>query len=254
MLQLYEGVKKVDVLVDISGIPEMRMIEKKEETIHIGASLTYSEIIGSRLIRTHAPLLVEASQMIGAAQIRNMGTIGGNIANASPAGDILPCLYVLESDILISGLLGERLVQVNDFFIGYRQTSLKPGEIIKGISFRSMARNTGSAFLKFGLRQSMAISVVSVASSIQVLQNEIINASVALGAVAPTVVRSPSAERILIGQVPSLELFIKAGESAQADICPIDDVRGSAEFREYLTKILVKQALEKAWKRACNSE
>jgi carbon-monoxide dehydrogenase medium subunit len=254
MLQLNEGVTTIDVLVDVSGIPELLGIQMQGDCIHLGASLPYIKIINSELLSSHALLLVEASRLVGAAQIQNMGTLGGNIANASPAGDMLPCLYALDAEITISGLSGDRKVPIKKFFLGYRHTDLKPGELIKEISFKSLPAGVGSAFVKYGLRQSQAISVVMVAAIMHLRDNMISKASIVMGAVAPTIVNCPSAEQVLINQEPSLELFERAGQAARADICPIDDVRGSAEFRRYLTKTLVKRALEKAWKRAINAD
>jgi CO/xanthine dehydrogenase FAD-binding subunit len=249
MLQLRERVLSVDSLVDVGAVPELKGLQLENNTVRIGAAVTYREIIESDLIGRHAYLLQEASRAVGAIQIQNMGTVGGNIANASPAGDALPCLYALEGRVTVAGTAGERSLPLADFVRGYRQTDLRPGELIKEITFEALPPDTGSAFVKFGLRQGQAISVVMLAAILQVRLGIISRAAVALGAVAPTVVRSPAAEAVLLGQPPSPELFDAAGEAAREDIRPIDDIRGTAAFRRHVVRPLVREALGKAWAR-----
>ena len=246
MLQLHEGLIEADGLVDIADVAELKIIRQEENTVRLGAAVTYTEMIDSQILNQHAHLLVDASKLIGASQIQNMGTVGGNLGNASPAGDTLPCLYALEAEVVLARAGGERRVPVDRFFQGYRQIDLQPEELIQELNFQLLEADTGSSFIKFGLRKSQAISLVMVATVIQVRQNRITKANVALGAVAPTIVRSPSAEAILIGARPSGKLFSLAGEAAQQDIHPIDDIRAGAEFRRHLTGILVYRALKTA--------
>ena len=253
MLQLNERLATADTFVDISSIPELLEVSLEKKTIRIGACVTYRNIICSDLLKRHAFLLVEASKSIGAAQIQNMGTIGGNIVNASPAGDMIPCLNALDAEITLSSREGERSIPIGEFYLGYRQTSCRSNELVKEISFQSLPPDSASAFVKFGLRQSQAIAVVNVAIVLQIQGGTITRASVALGAVAPTIVRSFSAEKLLINQEPSLDLFERAGEAARDDISPINDIRGSADFRKYITRPLVKRALESAWIRTGNA-
>lgn len=250
MLQLRERVLSVDGLVDVGAVPELKGLHLDNNTVRIGAAVTYREIIDSDLIGQHAYLLREASRAIGATQIQNMGTVGGNLGNASPAGDILPCLYALEARVSLAGPAGERSLPITGFLRGYRQTDLGSGELIKEIAFSALPPDTGSAFVKLGLRQGQAISVVMVAVVLQVQAGVICRAAVALGAVAPTIVHSPAAEAVLLGQAPSPELFEAAGEAARMDIVPIDDIRGTAAYRRHVARPLVRQALSQAWARS----
>lgn len=250
MLQLKEGVTSADALVDISGLSELKQIREEGDELHVGGAASYTDLIESPLINRYAYLLAEASRVVGAPQIQHMGTIGGNLANASPAGDTLPCLVVLEAQLTLASVDGTRQVAMSDFMTGVRRTVLQPHELITDISFRKLPAHAGSSFVKLGLRQSQAISVVDVAAVVYADQGRIDALRIALGSVAPTIVRSPSAERILAGQTPSEALFLEAGAAAREDISPISDIRGSAPYRLYVTQNLVREALANAWQRA----
>lgn len=250
ILQLHERILSAEVLVDISRIPDLRGIRQDGDEIVIGAVTTYTEIIHSHLIQKHAFLLAEASRKIGAIQIQNMATLGGNLGNASPAADAIPCLYALQADVIVCGLDTERRIPITEFHYGYRKIDLKPGELIKEIRFTVQPEGFGSAFYKYALRKSQAISVVDAAVVVHVRDNLIIQARVALGAVAPTIIRSPAAESVLIGESPSEDLFARAGEAASQDARPIDDIRGSAAFRRYLVPVCTSHAARSACERA----
>jgi CO/xanthine dehydrogenase FAD-binding subunit len=249
MVQLEAKSKKVDLLVDITRIPELNGIHLEGDVVSIGGAVTYQEMIDSELLKRCAPLMVDASHQVGAAQIQHMGTIGGNIANASPAGDILPPLYALDARVRLASPAGMRELPLSEFIKGVRKTTLKPGELISQVRFKALQPNDGSSFIKFGLRQSLAISVVSIACCLKIKDGRINRSAVALGSVAPVVVRSKTAENLLTGQEPSHELFEQAGDAAREDASPIDDIRGSAAFRRYLINPLVQRALRLAWGR-----
>jgi xanthine dehydrogenase FAD-binding subunit len=251
MVRLQENHQTLKSLVDVSCIADLKKIELEQSTIRIGAAVTYSEIINSEIVQQHAPILVAASRATGATQIQHMGTVGGNIANASPAGDILCALYACEAQLVLASLEGERLISLNQFIQSAGKTELQPGEMITHIQLQVLAEDSGSAFIKYGLRQSQAISVLNVSVVLQSCQGKIGHTIVAVGAVAPTVVICQNAARVLNGSMPSPALFERAGEIAQAETCPIDDLRGSASMRRYLVKPLIRQALQAAWNR-CN--
>lgn len=249
ILQLHERIISAEVLIDISRVPEMRGIHIENGHVVIGAATTYSEIIRSSIIYQHAFLLVEASKKIGAAQIQNMATIGGNIGNASPAADAIPCLYALNAELVVYGVSSERRVPIDKFHQGYRKIDLQRGELIANIQFPIPPVGSGSAFYKYALRKSQAISVVDAAALIQMQEGKIIRSAVALGAVAPTIIRSPRAEATLLGQPPSDDLFTRVGKAARVDARPIDDIRGSASFRRYLVAVCVSHAVRSACER-----
>ncbi len=252
MVQLRERLVQTDTLVDVSGIPELKRIwvDEDEHRLHIGAAVTYTQLIESELIHQYAYLLAETSRVIGGKQIQHMGTIGGNLGNASPAGDTLPCLYALEAEVTLASLAGERQVAMSDYMLGAGKTVVRPNELITKVSFDVLPENAGSAFTKLGLRHSQAISVVDVAAVVFIGEGRIADVRVALGSVAPTIVRSPDVERMLMGQTPSDELLDRAAEVARQSITPITDIRGSARYRLYVAKPLVRQALATALERA----
>jgi carbon-monoxide dehydrogenase medium subunit len=249
MLHLHEHPDKSLTLVDISRIEALQSIFEQEGRLHIGAAATYAQIRQSPLLAQQAFLLVEASHEVGANQIQNMGTIGGNIANASPAGDLLPCLYVLDAQVHICGAAGSRSLPLAQFITGYRKIDLKADEIIASLSFERAALGLGSAFVKFGARQAQAISIVNAAVVLQVQDGLIVQARVALGAVGPTIVRCAGAEALLLQQQPAPELYQQAAEQVRLAIHPIDDIRGSAAFRRHIAGVIVTRALDKAAER-----
>jgi carbon-monoxide dehydrogenase medium subunit len=246
ILQLHERILSADVLIDVSCVPELRRVRLEAGRLVIGATTPYVEIIRSPLVHQHAFLLVEASKQIGAAQIQNTATLGGNIGNASPAADAIPCLYALEAEVVVQSLTGERVIPIADFHQGYRKLDLRSNELIAEVRFPKPLVGSGTAFIKYALRKSQAISVVNVAVVLHLNQGKIDRAALALGAVGPTIIRSPSAEQILKGQPPSEALFEAAGEAARRDANPIDDLRGSASFRRYLVGVCVVRALRTA--------
>ncbi|MCZ7554345.1 MAG: hypothetical protein B6D39_08070 [Anaerolineae bacterium UTCFX2] len=250
ILQLHERILSADVLVDISRVPELRGIRLENGQLVIGAATTYTEISRSDLVLKNAFVLAEASKKIGAVQIQNMATLGGNIGNASPAADAIPGLYALQADVVVCGPNAERRIPITEFHQGYRKIDLNPGELIKEIRFAIPAEGTGTAFYKYALRKSQAISVVDAAVCVQLSDGVIKHATVALGAVAPTIIRSPAAESVLIGEPPSEDLFDRAAEAACQDARPIDDIRGSAAFRKYLVGVCTSHAVRSACERA----
>lgn len=237
----------VNHLVDISRLQDLRFIEGRGENINIGALVCHQSIVDSALIHEVSKVLVEASSSVGCRQTRIQGTLGGNLANASPAADTSPALLVLNTDVHIISQNGRRSVALTDFFNGPGQTCLLDGEIIHSISFRRLNGRWGSNFQKLGKRSGMAIAVASAAAVLALGDNdEIIDVRLAFGSVAPKPVRSPAAESILLGKKASSELFAKAAEASLADISPISDVRSTGEYRRNAAKVLVQRALQAA--------
>lgn len=250
MLQLKEGMTSTEALVDLTQVPDLLQIREEGDELHLGGAVSYTALIDSPLINRYAYLLTEAARVVGAPQIQHMGTIGGNLANASPAGDSLPCFVVLDAYLTLESVDGARQVAMSEFITGVRRTVLQPNELITTISFKKLPPNAGSSFVKLGLRQSQAISIVDVAAVIFAGDGRVEEARIALGSVAPTIVRSPGAERILTGATPDDALLREAGAAARDDISPISDIRGSAPYRLYVTQELVAVAVGNAWQRA----
>jgi carbon-monoxide dehydrogenase medium subunit len=201
-------------------------------------------VVGSQLCVNNAFPLVKACWEIGAPQIRNRGTVAGNLITASPANDTIPPLWALEASLTLQSERGSRTLSFEEFFQGVRKTALEPDEMIVDIFFPAMGWDQVGTFLKLGLRRAQAISVVNVAVILSMLADTVTQARIALGSVAPTVVRAEDAERFLTGKVLTPDVMEHAGALTAQAISPIGDVRGSLEYRRYMTEVLTRHALE----------
>jgi CO/xanthine dehydrogenase FAD-binding subunit len=221
-------------LLDLWRLDELRGIASDGEAITLGALTTYTDIRRSAACREHLPALVEAAATIGAAQIQNRGTLGGNIANASPAGDTLPVLLALDAEIVVGGPRGERTIPAADFWVAYRRTALAPDELILRIRI-PVAGGREARFRKVGTRRAQAISKVVMALAWREGDGASGRAwsdvRLALGSVADRPIRAGSTEAVLEGAAPTPETADAAAASLAAEIAPIDDVRSTADYR-----------------------
>jgi CO/xanthine dehydrogenase FAD-binding subunit len=221
-------------MVDLSRIGDLRGIVVDGRAVVIGALTTYTEIRRSSVCREHLPALVEASATIGAAQIQNRGTIGGNIANASPAGDTLPVLLAVDAAIVVGGPRGERTIAAGDFWVAYRRTALAPDELILSIRI-PLAGGRETRFRKVGTRRAQAISKVVMALSWRETrtgsESRWEDVRLALGSVADRPIRARATEAVLTGAPPTPETADAAAEALATEIVPIDDVRSTADYR-----------------------
>jgi CO/xanthine dehydrogenase FAD-binding subunit len=216
-------------VVDLWAIDALRGIAIDGDALTLGALTTYTDIRRSALCREHVPALVEAAGTIGAAQIQNRGTLGGNIANASPAGDTLPVLLAADAVIVVGSERGERPVPANAFWTGYRQTALAHDELIVRIRL-PLAAGREMRFRKVGTRRAQAISKVVMAVAWQG-DGTWRDVRVALGSVAATPIRAAGTEHALDGRPPTPETADRAAETLATELAPIDDVRSTAEYR-----------------------
>jgi xanthine dehydrogenase small subunit len=224
-----------DRVLDIWGLDELRGIRLDGDALVLGALTTYTEIRRSPLVSEHLPALGEAAATIGAAQIQNRGTIGGNAANASPAGDTLPILLACDAELLLGSLGGERTVAAADFWPAYRETAMLPDELIVRIRV-PLPANRQVRFRKVGTRRAQAISKVVMALAWQPAEAadpQAIwqNVRLALGSVAATPIRVPRTEAVLEGSAPTEETAEQAAAALADEINPIDDVRSTADYR-----------------------
>jgi CO/xanthine dehydrogenase FAD-binding subunit len=250
LVELKHGTRAPRVVVDITRVHELRAIELNETGLSIGALATHSAIMGSPLVREHCPVLAEAAHTIGAMQTRNLGTLGGNLVTAVPSMDSGPALLALDAAATIAGPRGTREVPVAEFFLGPRKTVLRPDELLCAITVPRRNLGKPAAFLKFGLRKGQALALVNVAASMRVAAGRIAVPRIALGAVAPTLMRAVAAEKSLDDRVPSETLFAEAGRIAADEARPITDFRASAEYRRELIAVLTRRVLATAWARA----
>ena len=241
-----------DVVVDISRADDLKNIAVTEEGLSIGALVTHTQIMRSPLIRDMFPALVDAAHTIGAVQTRNLGTLGGNLVTGVPSMDSGPTLVALEAVVSIAGPAGRRQVPLAEFWLGPRKTVLKPDELLAEIIIPKQNLNKPTHFLKFGLRKGQALALVNVASSFRVDwdRNVFVAPRIALGAVAPKVIRALKAEAFLEGRKVTAEAMAEAGEVAVGDARPISDFRASADYRKVLVAVLTKRTLEGAYELA----
>ena len=238
-----------DVVVDISRAEDLKNINITEQGLSIGALVTHTQIMRSPLIRQLFPALVDAAHTIGAVQTRNLGTLGGNLVTAVPSMDSGPTLMALEAIVTIAGNGGRRQMPLSEFFVGPRKTVLKPDELLAEIIIPKQNLGKPTHFLKFGLRKGQALALVNVGASFWVDwgKNTFLAPRIALGAVAPKVIRAQKAEAYLEGRTITTETMAEAGRVAVGDAKPISDFRASAEYRRHLIAVLTKRALEGAW-------
>ena len=219
-------------LLDIWALDELRGIAIEPDALVIGALTTYTELRRSPLVAEFVPAVAEAAATIGAAQIQNRGTIGGNIANASPAGDTLPVLLALGAEVVLGSAAGERSVSADEFWTGYRTTARRPDELVIRIRL-PLAPDRVVRFRKIGTRRAQAISkvVMALAWRANTDDDPWTDVRLALGSVAATTIRAPGAESVLEGARPTRETADAAAAALTAELRPIDDVRSTADYR-----------------------
>jgi CO/xanthine dehydrogenase FAD-binding subunit len=233
-------------VIDLTRIPELRGIEPDKKEWRIGATTTFSEIGRSRRLRSTFPALAEAASVIGGWQIQNRATLGGNIANASPAGDSLPVLLALDAVVIAAGPEGERKVPYSEFHVGYRKTALDPGEIIAWIELPHPPKRSIQLFRKVGTREAQAISKVVVAMAARRVRNTLEDVRFGAGSVAATPVRLHEAEKVCSGRKANEALAEDAANAAMSEVQPIDDVRSTADYRRFVLGRIVRRMVLKA--------
>ncbi len=252
LVELKSAAHAPDVIIDISRVAGLKGIALTDEGLRLGALVTHSEIIASALIRDVFPGLADAARSIGAVQTRNLATLGGNLVSCVPSMDSGPLLMALDAMVAVESPRGRRRIPLQELFVGPRKTALGPDELLVEIVIPK--RNVGkpAAFQKFGLRKGQALALVNAAASFWVDggKNSFREVRIALGAVAPTVIRAAKAEAYLEGRPITAEAMAEAGRLAAAEAKPISDFRASAGYRRDLIAVLVKRALESAYARA----
>jgi CO/xanthine dehydrogenase FAD-binding subunit len=218
-------------VLDIWALDELRGIGVEEGALRIGALTTYTELRRSPIVAEHAPVLAEAAATIGAAQIQNRGTIGGNVINASPAGDTLPVLLAMQAELVLASSSGERVVPADEFWPAYRTTARRPDELLVAIRIPLVA-DRQVRFRKVGTRRAQAISKVVMALAwTDAGQGAWAGVRLALGSMAATPIRARATEAVLEGTQPTREGADAAVAALTAEVHPIDDVRSTADYR-----------------------
>ncbi len=253
IVQLREARKHCDQLIDLKHIPElMSLTLRSDGSLAIGAAMPCAEIYENAEATRAFPALIDVATLIGGIQIQGRASLGGNLCNASPAGDSACALAVQGARLLIGSSSGEREIVVEDLFAGPGENTLKPGEILVQIMIPAQPANSGARYIRFIPRNEMDIAVASAGARITLAPggDTIESAKIAIGAVAPTPLVVEEAGAALEGQAPGEEAFARAGQLAADAARPITDMRGSAAQRKHLSSVLTRRALEGALSRA----
>ncbi|MFW6005935.1 MAG: FAD binding domain-containing protein [Candidatus Bipolaricaulota bacterium] len=230
-----------DRVIDITEVFSGPKIEKKKEKISILATTTFQEIAESPLIKKNFPVLAQSALAVGATQLRNMATIGGNICNASPSADSLIALYLLNPELVLKSGSGERQIALDDFITGPGETELSRGEYLKSLEIPFISEDFSHYFEKVGRRNALDISVCTMGYIMKEKGGIIEELRLAYGAVAPTVIRATSVEKYLQGKKLDKKNVDEAKNLVKSEISPISDIRGSAEYREKVAVRLVEK-------------
>jgi xanthine dehydrogenase small subunit len=244
LVLLNSGVEPGRRFLDLWGLRALRGVRARRDGLEIGALTTFSDLLADARVVRRYPALAAAAGQVGAWQIQNRGTLGGNIANASPAGDSLPVLMALEAVVRARSVRGEREVPFSRLFLGYRDLALEPDELIAAVRLPAPPPRARQFFRKVGTRRAQSISKVALAGLLRVGRDGRVDvARVALGSVAPVTLRACRVEHILLGGRPGARLLAAARTALLDDIAPIDDIRSDREYRRRVAANLLEQFL-----------
>ncbi len=232
LVGMYNGMLNPETLICLDRIDELKGAGDRGDSVRIGSCTTHTQLIEASLIQNHLPVLWRAIKQIGSPLIRNMGTIGGNICTASPAGDTLPPLYTMKAEVELRSKGGVRLMPIGDFITGPRATRLHGEEVLAAVWVKKPVEYNLHHFEKVGLRNALACSVVSMAALLRLASDGLVEkAALAWGSVGPTIITCREAEEALIGGKLTVERLEEAAAIVRKAVNPISDVRADADYR-----------------------
>lgn len=245
MVEMQNGKwQDLEDVIDISRVQGWDKIWLDAEgVVHIDALVTHNDVLQSKLLRQYGAPLVQACYKVASPQLRNRATVVGNLVTASPANDTITPLMGMDASLTLRSVRGERVVSLKDFYLGVRKTVLEADEFVKEITFKGLAPETRSVFLKTALRKAQAIATLNVCVIARFEGEQIVEAAVTLGSVSPIIMHAAEAEALLTGKVITDELAKQAGVLAADAAVPISDVRGSDAYRRYMVGIMVERAV-----------
>ncbi len=245
LVERLRGVHPTTTIIDLSKVHELRYVTADPAEIRLGGLATHNDVLASRACRESALPLVQACVEVGAPQIRNRATVAGNLVTASPANDTITPLIALGADLVLADHAGEQVVALADFYTGFRRTVLRPDQLVREIRVKALVPGRRGIFLKLGLRRAQAISVINLAIVLSFDGDLVREARVALGCLAPTIVRAPRVEAFLVGKRLDPAVCAEAGRLARTDVSAIGDLRASAEYRLATLELLLAHALQR---------
>ena len=257
LVEMKRGLRHHRDIVSLTAIADLKSIYQNADNLFIGAGVTHNETFSSPVIKEAFPAISEAASTIGTDQVRNRGTIGGNLCTGASCCDMAPILMALNANVEICSSTNTRTMPLQEFFIFHRETRLQKGEIMTKIIVPRAKTSSSACFEKFGLREAASISVASVAVAIRQNEGLCADVCIVIGAVAPVPKISTAANDVLTGKEISglskdSSLLEQVCEAAAADSLPIDDIRAKAEYRKNLIKVLTKRAIVRAISRSNN--
>lgn len=245
ILEMERGVRKgIELLVDVSRIPgQDKILLDEDGVIHLGPLVTHNQAAASKLIQEAAFPLARACWEVGSPQIRNRGTIAGNLITASPANDTISPLMAIGASVALRSAAGTRSVPLERFYLGVRKTVMQPDEMLVDISFPALKFDQRGTFVKFALRRAQAISLINVAIILTMDRETVNSAAITLGAVAPTIIHAGEAEKFIVGKKLTEEVIRETAILTMMSSSPISDVRGSAAYRRRMVEVSTRRAL-----------
>jgi carbon-monoxide dehydrogenase medium subunit len=254
LIVMRQGLLVTDYLIDIKGIHELSYITYDEKDgFKIGATTTHRAVETSELIKQKCPVLVAVEKRLASIQVRNWGTIAGNLAHGDSSGDLAPTLIALDAGIKLASSRGSRIVPLEEFYTGLFETALEKDELVTEVQIPPLRAGTAVAYKKFNLIENDQ-AIVGVATAVTIDQDGACkDARVVLSNAGVTPIRAKSAEKILIGKKRAGALFVKASDAASGDAEPVSDIHASEEYRRHLIKVLTGRMVKQAWDRAVHS-
>ncbi len=251
LVEIKQGKRNFDDIISLNHINELNIISEDEKNVYIGSTVTFDQISKSKIILANIPALAQAVSTIGTHQVRNTGTVGGNLCTCASCADSAPIMIAYNASVEVGSKIGIKNYDLIDFFVNHHVTILSKSELLTKIIIPKPSSKIGAYFEKFGLRESASISVASVAVVIKFDNDVIHDASIVIGACAPTPVKSVRATKLLIGLKldeikKGSEILENVGLAAVRDIFPIDDIRGGADYRKDIVKVLSQKVILKA--------
>jgi xanthine dehydrogenase iron-sulfur cluster and FAD-binding subunit A len=244
---------EIETLIDITRILDFDKIRSDDDFIYIGGAVTHNQCLMSEDLCKYGFPLIRAAYSVGAPQIRNVGTIIGNLVTASPANDTITPLIALKAELIIRSKDEERIIKLDKYYTGVRKIDMAPNEMVIGLRFPKMKQNQKGEFIKYLLRETHAISVANVCTILTIENEKILDAVVTLGAVAPTIIHSKKAESFLKNKKLTTEVISESAQLGGQDALPISDIRSSEKYRSHIIPVLLEKALlsikNETWKK-----